>query len=107
MSAEQKIVEALVETNKELKAQVNILREQLTVIAQNDDRFVRFEIAYQQHNKIPRQCLADVRAEFGLKGFIDGWNASGEGYDGEHGVTQEEENKLFELYAQQLRDNDK
>lgn len=53
--------------------------------------------------KTPQQCLREIEAEAGRKGFIAGFNESGEGFNGEWGASDKRISALASEYAEKLR----
>lgn len=107
------------EKQMELKAQLKQLRELLIRAVKSEQYIIESDLIAaigsdlqseisEAIDATPTQCLAEIRAQAGRDGFIAGVNATGQGYNGEHGLSADEIMDLAELYVtRKVRQSDK
>lgn len=94
-----------------LKAQVEQLRTEINGIVADSAGVAGYhlngDVAFwdefdllEMLDKYPAQCLAERDAEVATNAFIAGVNATGQGYNGEHGLSQDEIIDLAKLYLE-------
>lgn len=84
----KEVVDKLDQENAALKAMVNTLKNRLeNFLPSNFNYFERFEHygddAERDYNKTPSQCLNDVKADAAKVAWMDGFESSREGVNGE------------------------
>lgn len=103
LSAEQEMVSNYHDTNSALAAQVEHLRSAIKNTINKWEGVTELEstlyVLMRFYNKSSEQCLAEHDAVVGRKAFIAGVNATGQGYNGELGLSDDEIIDLAELYV--------